>query len=265
LLSLRDVSISYGVREGKVRVVDGVSFDVPRGEVTALIGESGSGKSTLSNAILGLLAANADIDSKSVIEFDGQDLLKLSPAELRRFRWQRASIVFQAAQNAMNPTLTIGTQLVDSVIDHGFDPRSVEVAERLERLLRMVRLDPSRVLGAYPHQLSGGMRQRAIIAMALVLQPEFVILDEPTTALDVITQSYIFDILQQIHQETRLTMLFITHDLPSVARLAHHVGVLRHGQLCEFTPAEEFFEQPRHEYSRALLDAIPSIEGKLGR
>lgn len=261
ILEFQGLSVDYMVAEGAVRSVEDVSLLVPRGQVTALVGESGSGKSTLTSAVLGLTAPNARIGEKSRVLFDGKDILRLSPEALRQFRWRRASLVFQAAQNALNPTLPLGRQLVDSLQDHGGDPATPEHRERLNRLLGMVRLDPDRVLPAYPHQLSGGMRQRAIIAMALMLEPELVILDEPTTALDVITQSYIFDILQEIHEETGLSMLFITHDMAAVAKLADRIAVMYAGRIFEVSSAREFFETPKHPYSQGLLRSIPSVEG----
>ena len=259
-LVFEDLVLEYEVEEGAVRCVDGVQLQVPEGKVTALIGESGSGKTTLSNAVLRLLAPNARVRRGRIL-VDGVDVLGLSPEEVRRFRWHRASLVFQAAQSAFNPTLTLGEQLRDAVADHGQDPQRPPFPERIEQLLEMVRLDPTRVLSAWPHQLSGGMRQRVAIAMALVLHPQILILDEPTTALDLITQSYVLDILQEVHRTTGVTMLFITHDLAAVARLADFVGVMYGGRLVEFAPAESVLRHPRHPYSRGLLASVPRVDG----
>jgi peptide/nickel transport system ATP-binding protein len=181
--------------------------------------------------------------------------------EVRDFRWKKASMVFQAAQNALNPTLKIKTQILDTVIDHGENPEDEKFRNRLSELFAMVRLDPSRVLNAYPHELSGGMRQRVIIALSMILEPEFIILDEPTTALDVITQSYIFDILGEIHNKTGLTMIFITHDMSAVAKLADRIGVMYAGKIFELADAGELFENPLHPYTQGLLNSIPSIDG----
>jgi peptide/nickel transport system ATP-binding protein len=262
-LVFEDLVLEYEVEEGAVRCVDGVQLQVPEGKVTALIGESGSGKTTLSNAVLRLLAPNARVRRGRIL-VDGVDVLGLSPEEVRRFRWHRASLVFQAAQSAFNPTLTLGEQLRDAVADHGQDPEQAPFPERIRELLGMVRLDPARVLPAWPHQLSGGMRQRVAIAMALVLHPQILILDEPTTALDLITQSYVQDILQEVHRTTGVTMLFITHDLAAVARLADFVGVMYGGRLVEFAPAESVLRHPRHPYSRALLASVPRVDGRGG-
>lgn len=261
LVRVRNLRVDYQVREGLIKSCDNVSFDIEKGKVTAMIGESGSGKSTLSNAILGLLPPNGKIAPGSEVLFEGQNMLQMGAEKMRQFRWRKASLVFQAAQNALNPTVRIQEQLLDTVDDHGDNPRREPYPERLARLLSMVRLSPSRVLNAYPHELSGGMRQRVIIAMALMLQPELVILDEPTTALDVITQSYIFDILQDIHRETQLTMVFITHDLAAVARLADRIGVMYAGKMVELAPADVLFKSSRHPYTRGLFGSLPSIEG----
>lgn len=261
ILKFRNVKIDYKVREGLVKSVDNISFDVEKGKVTALIGESGSGKSTLTGAVLRILAPNGKIGPDSQILFKGRDILKMDPGAVRNFRWRRASMVFQAAQNALNPTVRIEKQIMDTVIDHGDDPNSEKYQERLGELLSMVRLEPGRVLKAYPHELSGGMRQRVIIALSMIMEPEFIILDEPTTALDVITQSYIFDILQDIHKHTNLSMMFITHDMSAVARLADNIGVMYAGKIFELAEADKLFENPMHPYTIGLLNSIPSIEG----
>jgi len=261
ILQIKNMKIDYKVREGLVKSVDGITFDVERGKITALIGESGSGKSTLTGAILRILASNGKISDESQILFEGRDILKMNDPEVRNFRWRRASMVFQAAQNAMNPTVRIKTQLLDSVSDHGDDPNSDTYRDRLNELLSMVRLDPARVLNAYPHELSGGMRQRVIIAMSMIMKPELIILDEPTTALDVITQHYIFDILKEIHKETKLTMMFITHDMAAVAKLADNIGVMYAGKILELAEADELFDHPKHPYTIGLMGSIPSIEG----
>lgn len=258
MLSIEGLSIDYQVGRGRLSILQNVNLEFPQGKVTALIGESGSGKTTLTGSILGLLASNARVLSGRIM-WDGKDLLEQGAEALRRFRWRHASVVFQAAQGAWNPTLTIGRQMLDCCLDHGVD----DGPERMERLLKQVRLDPLRVGAAYPHQLSGGMRQRALIAMSLMLEPELIILDEPTTALDLITQSYIFDILADIHTETGLTMVLVTHDLAAVARLADHVAVLYAGTVCEVADADAMFEKPSHPYSRILLTSTPDVHGSM--
>lgn len=261
LLKLKNVKIDYEVTEGLVKSVDNVSFDVERGKITAIIGESGSGKSTITGAILGLIAPNGKIYPESQIIFNGRDILKFNREELRKFRWHKASMVFQAAQNALNPTVAIKYQLFDSVIDHGENPHGEKYKKRLEELFSLVKLDRKRVLNAYPHELSGGMRQRVIIAMAMIMEPELIILDEPTTALDVITQSYIFDILKEIHEKTGQTMLFITHDMSAVAKLSDKIGVMYGGKIFELGTSDAIFDNPLHPYTSGLLNSIPSIKG----
>ncbi|MFN8606389.1 MAG: ABC transporter ATP-binding protein [Vulcanimicrobiota bacterium] len=255
MLSIRNLSIDYRLPGRPLSVLQNVSIDFPQGQVTALIGESGSGKTTLTGAVLGLLASNARVCGGRLL-WKEENLLEQSPERLRQFRWRQASVVFQAAQGAWNPTLTIGAQMLDTCADHGFPAGQ----SRREQLLRQVRLTPERVISAYPHQLSGGMRQRALIALALMLEPELLILDEPTTALDLITQSYIFDILSEIHQ-SGLTMILVTHDLAAVARLADRVAVLYAGTVVEVGPVQEIFEAPRHPYTKVLIRSAPDVRG----
>lgn len=258
LLKIEQLNIAYQVRSRRLKPVENVNLDFMPGSFTALIGESGCGKSTLTAGLLGILANNAQIAPGSHIWFGEQDLLKLNPEARRRFRWQKASMVFQAAQNALSPTLRIGEQLIDTYLDHGGN-REQALAKAQERL-KQVRLEPERVLAAYPHQLSGGMRQRVMIALAMMLEPELILLDEPTTALDVITQHYIFDILIEMHRSQGMTMILITHDLSAARDLADTVVVMYGGQIMEKAPASSFFKQPLHPYSEGLLNAQPTLE-----
>jgi len=257
-LVFEDLVLEYEVEEGAVRCVDGVQLQVPEGKVTALIGESGSGKTTLSNAVLRLLAPNARVRRGRIL-VDGVDVLGLSPEEVRRFRWHRASLVFQAAQSAFNPTLTLGEQLRDAVADHGQDPEQAPFPERIRELLGMVRLDPARVLPAWPHQLSGGMRQRVAIAMALVTSPDLIVLDEPTSALDMLTQANIMNVLKGIKQETDASFMLITHDIATSSELADRVAVMYAGQIVERNDAASFYREPLHPYARALMASVPRL------
>ncbi len=253
MLSIRNLSIDYQLAaHKKLSVLENVSLDFPDGCVTAIIGESGSGKSTLMGALLRLLAPNAKI-RQGEIYWGNENLLNLAPEALRSFRWHQASVVFQAAQGAWNPTLTLGQQMLDVCKDHQYQ----NAQARMEKLLTQVRLDPARIAKCYPHQLSGGMRQRALIAMALMLEPELLILDEPTTALDLITQSYVFDILAEIQRESKLTMILVTHDLAAVARLADRVAVLYAGTVVEVGSVEDIFMSPQHPYTQILLNSAP--------
>jgi len=264
VLSIKNLSISYSIREGEVKSVEDVSIDFPRGKNVAVIGESGCGKSTIANSILGVLASNSKVSGKSEIIFQGKNLLKASKEELRRFRWQKASMVFQAAQNSLNPTVKIGEQLADSIIDHNKYNRA-DIRGKIEKLLVLVKLDPQRVLNSYPHELSGGQRQRVIIAMSMVLDPELIILDEPTTALDMITQTYIFDILLDIHHSCNLSMILITHDLTAAVKLADYIVVMYGGKVMEMATTDEIFQNPQHPYTEGLLGAMPFIDGEIVR
>ena len=260
LLQIEKLTISYAARGRRLLPVDDVSLGFSQGRITALIGESGCGKSTLTAGILGTLAPNSQIDAKSRLMFQGRDLLALASEEQRRFRWQQASMVFQAAQNALSPTLRIEEQLIDTLLDHGTMSRTA-ARQRARERLGQVRLDADRVLTAYPHELSGGMRQRVLIAMALLMEPELILLDEPTTALDLITQRSIFDLLRGIHRDLGTTMILITHDLAAAAALADEVVVMYAGRIMEQSPARTFFRRPVHPYSEGLLRALPTLEG----
>ncbi len=261
ILSIENLTITYRTRDGVLTAVDDMSLGFDTGKVTSIIGESGCGKSTIMNAIMGVLAPNGSIGKKSRIIFDHQNILKLPKEKQRQFRWHRASMVFQAAQNAMNPTLTVSEQLMDSIWDHDRSLSKKEVHQRVVDLLSMVRLDIDRVMDSYPHELSGGMRQRVIIAMAMVLAPRLVILDEPTTALDMITQHYIFDILMSVQRETAISMILITHDIAIASKLSHTMVVSYGGEIMEVSPTEQLFDHPVHPYTTGLLDAIPFIDG----
>ncbi len=261
ILTIEDLSITYRTRDGVLTAVDNVSLGFDTGRVTAIIGESGCGKSTIMNAVMGVLAPNGTIARGSRVIFDNQNILELPKEKQRQFKWHKASMVFQAAQNAMNPTLTVSEQLMDSAWDHSSSLTRKEVQKRVMDLLSMVRLDVNRVKRCYPHELSGGMRQRAIIAMAMVLAPRLVILDEPTTALDMITQHYIFDILMSVQRETAISMVLITHDIAIASKLSHTMVVMYGGEVMEVSPTEALFDHPVHPYTKGLLDAIPFIDG----
>ncbi|MFH1726196.1 MAG: ABC transporter ATP-binding protein [Elusimicrobiota bacterium] len=261
ILRIRNLSVDYKVREGILAAVEGVDLDIEQGRITAVIGESGCGKSTLTAAILGITAPNAVIREGSGMLFHDRDLLRLSPKELRMFRWNEASMVFQAAQNALNPTMRIEDQFLDTVFDHDAGVSRGQAKAKVADLLRLVRLDPARVLRSYPHELSGGMRQRCVIALSLVLDPEFVLLDEPTTALDTIIQSHIFDILLDIHAKRGLTMVLVTHDMTAAMMLAHRIVIMYGGKVLETGETEEVFQRPLHPYTAGLINAIPSISG----
>ncbi len=261
LLHVKDLVVEFELERGTLRAVNEASLVVYPGEIFALVGESGSGKSTLAFALLNLVPPPGRIASGRV-EFDGQDVLSLDGNALRQYRWRNVAMVFQAAQNVMNPVMHIADHFIDTAADHGEHNRDA-VLQRATELLQMVRLEPKQVLRAYPHQLSGGMRQRVVIALSLLLNPRLLILDEPTTALDVVTQAYIMDILNDIRQKTGIAMLLLTHDMSVVAKVADRVGVMYAGRLVETGDIYTIFYRARHPYTVGLLNAAPSLVGDL--
>jgi peptide/nickel transport system ATP-binding protein len=268
VLSVQNVSIAYSTRRGPVQAVRDVSFDLKRGETLAIIGESGSGKTTLALGLIRLSPGSARVTGGSILyaHRDGRtvsDVRTLSESALRRFRWRECALVFQAAQNAFNPVLTIWEQFLDTAQAHS-NWRQREVLERTSNLLDLVRLDPNRVLGSYPHELSGGMRQRVLLALGLLLEPQVVILDEPTTALDILTQRAVIDLLAALRAQLGFSMIFISHDLSLAAELAERVVTMYAGRVVEDASVDDLFYRPRHPYSLGLLRAVPSVTGALG-
>ena len=263
LLRVRDLVVEFHLDRGTLRAVNRVSLDVYPGEIMAIVGESGSGKSTLAFALLNLVPPPGRI-VEGQVTFNGTDVLALRGDALRQYRWREVAMVFQAAQNVLNPVMRVVDHFLDTARDHGLTNEG-EVLAWAEELLRMVRLEPARVFSAYPHELSGGMRQRVVIALSLLLKPRMVILDEPTTALDVVTQAYIMDILNEIRREMNLTMLLLTHDMSVVAKIADRVGVMYAGQVMEIADVDSIFYRPRHPYTVGLIHAAPSLLGDLDR
>ncbi|PPG65520.1 ABC transporter ATP-binding protein [Rathayibacter rathayi] len=257
VLDVRNLSIEYETGAGTVRAVDDVSFTIRRGETFGLAGESGSGKSTIATAILRLLGANGRVVSGS-IHCDGVDVTSLDDEELRRFRWSRVSMVFQSAMNALNPVMTVGDQIVDVLTTHRGDSRRA-ARERAAELLELVGIDRARI-DAFPHQLSGGMRQRAVIAIALALEPPMLIMDEPTTALDVVVQQEIIHEIKELQQRLGFAILFITHDLSLMVEISQRLGVMRHGRLLESGVSREVYANPQSDYTRRLIAAFPPIQ-----
>ncbi|MBX6773365.1 MAG: ABC transporter ATP-binding protein [Chloroflexi bacterium] len=264
ILAVRDLQIAYRTARGSILAVRGATFDLHRGESLALIGESGSGKTTLGLALMRLLPRAAQVIGGSLRyrwKGDEVDLLTLDPERLRRFRGEACAMVFQGAQNALNPVLTIRDQFIDT--DRAHRRRSTrQILEQARELLQMVQLEPERVLRAYPHELSGGMRQRVLIALGLLLDPEVLILDEPTTALDILTQRAIIDVLRRLKERLGFAMLFISHDLSLAAELADRVATMYAGRIVELGPVDDIFYRPAHPYTRALLDAVPTLSGE---
>ncbi len=256
LLSVRDLRVDFITERGPVRAVDRVSLDLFPGEILGIAGESGSGKTTLAQAILRILPPPAVISGGEVL-FEGADLLALGERELREVRWTRISMVFQSAMDALNPVLTIGEQLLDTLAAHG-DLAGGAARDRAAHLLEMVGIEADR-LGAYAHQLSGGMRQRVGIALALALDPSLVILDEPTTALDVVVEREILDQIRELRDRLGFAVMFITHDLARMLQVSDRVAVFYAARMAELGPARDLGRSPRHPYTEGLLKAFPSL------
>jgi len=265
VLEIKDLSVVYRTPGGDVRAVDKVNLDLAPGEVVGLAGESGSGKSTLVYGASRLLRAPALITSGSVT-YAGRrvtkpvDMLRLRPDQLQRLRWREIAIVFQSAMNALNPVLNVRDQLLDVIHAHLRMPRD-EARDRAASLLDLVGIPRSR-LRSYPHELSGGMRQRVMIAMALALEPQVVIMDEPTTALDVVTQREIIEELMQLRHRLGFAVVFITHDLSLLLELADSIAIMYAGRLVEYASASDLFHAPRHPYSLGLLGSFPALHGE---
>ncbi|HWV25198.1 MAG TPA: ABC transporter ATP-binding protein [Thermomicrobiales bacterium] len=265
ILSIEDMWVEYKTPFGWLQAVRGVDLDIRRGEAVALIGESGSGKSTLGFAILRMLVRSARIARGKAIytEADGTsyDLVSLPDKRFRTFRWTECAMTFQAAQNSLNPVMRVKDTFWETAKAHGKHNRK-EIEEKTLDLLRKVQLDPRRVYNAYPHELSGGMRQRVSIALSLLLDPQLIILDEPTTALDILTQRAIIDVVRNLREQLDFTMIFISHDLSLAAELADRVATMYAGEIVEYADVRETFYQPKHPYTVGLLNAVPPIMGE---
>lgn len=240
ILKLKDITVEFKLRRGILRAVDKASLDVHNGEILGIVGESGSGKSTLASTVLNIVSSPGEITSGQIL-YNGKDLLGLSDRELRQYRWRDVAMVFQAAQNSMNPVIRIKEQFLETAAAHNSDISENDVMAKVRKLLEYVRLEPDQILDSYPHQLSGGMKQRTIIAMSLLLDPKILILDEPTTALDVITQAYIMDILKSIHTDLDITMVFLTHDVSIMGKIADRMAVMYAGRIVELGTVDDMY------------------------
>jgi peptide/nickel transport system ATP-binding protein len=258
LLEVRDLCIDYITEDGEVRAVDRVDLDVEAGEFMAIVGESGCGKSTLLFAIAQLLAPPAELAAGSV-SFKGRDMVRLSADELRHMRWRDYSVVMQSAMNALNPMKSIEAQFKDTMRAHA-EMSQEAIRERSAEVLRLVGIDPVH-LRSYPHQLSGGMRQRAMIAMALLFTPDLIVMDEPTSALDVVAQRSLMVQIKELQRSLGFAIVFVTHDMSLVSHFSDRLAVMYAGQIAELGNTRKVFDTPLHPYSKGLLDAFPSIRG----
>ena len=261
IIEVRDVSVTYDLEHREAMVLDDVSIDLRRGEILGVVGESGSGKSMLANAMMDAVE-EPGITTGSVRYHppDGEpvDILDLQPDELKQFRWEEVSMVFQGALSSFNPTMSIRGHFEETLEAHDYDVD--EGMERARQLLSDLYLDPDRVLDSYAHELSGGMSQRALIALSLILEPQVLLMDEPTAALDLLMQRSILSLLADIKEKYDLTILFITHDLPLVAGLSDRLAILYAFELAEVGQSEQIAYNSKHPYTRALLRAVPNMD-----
>jgi peptide/nickel transport system ATP-binding protein len=263
VLEVQDLSIAYTTQAGPVPAVRGVSFAIEKGEVLGLAGESGCGKSTIGLALLRLLPRGTDIQGRILL--DGRDVLAMTPPELGAVRWTEGSIIFQGAQHALDPVIRVGEQIVEAIAAHGQAGRR-EAIVRAGELLERVGL-PARRVNDYPHEFSGGQKQRVMIAMALACGPKLVIADEPTTALDVMVQAQVLQLLQELQRDLGLSLLFITHDLSVLMEVSDRIAVMYAGKLVETGSADDVLGSPSHPYTQALAASFPTIgdESFVGR
>jgi peptide/nickel transport system ATP-binding protein len=258
LLEVDDLIVEYATASGEVRAVNGVSFTLDAGEFLGIVGESGCGKSTLLFAVAQLLSPPGEVVGGKVL-FHGSDMVRLDRGELQSMRWRDYSIVMQSAMNALNPMKSIGAQFKDTLEAHGNVSKD-DIRKRSTEVMELVGIDPAH-LQSYPHQLSGGMRQRAMIAMALLFTPQLVIMDEPTSALDVVAQQSLMTKIKDLQRSLGFAVVFVTHDMSVVSRYSDRVLVMYAGQVAEAARTDEVFERPLHPYTRGLMNAFPSVRG----
>lgn len=261
VLSVQGLTMSYLAERGRVRAVNNITFDLHEGETLAVIGESGCGKSSLNLTLIRQIPRSAEIESGSILythrSGEKTDVLSLSKKGLNRFLWSEMAMVFQGALNSLNPVIRISDMVHDTGRAHGMS--KAESRKRALDLFEKVRLDPMRVYRAYPHELSGGMRQRVLLALSLLLRPQIVIMDEPTTAVDILTQRSILEVLKELREELNFSIIFISHDLAVAAEIADTIATMYAGEFVEVGPVEEVFYHPRHAYTLSLLDAAPRL------
>ena len=259
VLEVKNLYMNYETLDGQVAAVQDVSFSISKGESFGLVGESGCGKTSVAMSLLKLQADNGSIDSGSII-IDGTDIVPLGEKQLRSIRWNKISIIFQGAMNSWNPVIKIGEQIREALREHYPDNTKDTNYKKMTSLFNLVGLDES-VLNRFPHELSGGMKQRAIIALALSCDPKIIIADEPTTALDVVIQDQILNELKKIQKTLGLSVLYISHDISVIAEMTDNMAVMYAGRIIEKGSTKEIFANPKHSYTRLLLDSTPSVIG----
>ena len=259
ILEVKDLNMSYKTIDGNVDAVKDVSFTVKQGESFGLVGESGCGKTSVAMSLLQLQADNGKITSGEII-FDGQNIVTLSEAELREVRWSGISIVFQGAMNSWNPVVKIGEQIREAMREHYPNKTKDENTKKILELFEIVGLEDS-IIDRYPHELSGGMKQRAVIALALSCDPKLIIADEPTTALDVVIQDQILNEIRKVQDVLGLSLIYISHDIAVIAEMTDNMAVMYAGRIVERGPTKEIFANPKHSYTKSLLESTPSVVG----
>jgi peptide/nickel transport system ATP-binding protein len=258
LLEIRKLRTYFYTSAGCIRAVDGVSFTVDKGDALGLAGESGSGKTTVALSVMRLVKPPGKIVSGQIL-YDGEDLVVKSRRVLDTIRWRKISMIFQGAMNALNPVYNVRDQIVEAILQHE-KVTKIEAWDRAQHMLKLVGISPSRARD-YPHEFSGGMRQRAVIAMALALSPSLVIADEPTTALDVLVERQILDLIAKLKEELGVSILLITHDLSVISELCKKVGIFYAGKIVEFALVKDLISDPLHPYTQGLLEAFPRVSG----
>lgn len=259
LLEIRNLKTSFFTDNGEVKAVNGISYNLERGKVLGIVGESGSGKSVSAYSVLQILAATGQIKDGSSIKFDGEELVGAKESVMKTIRGNKISIIFQDPMTSLNPTYTVGHQLMEAILLHT-DRNKKQARERAIEMLRLVGInEPEKRVDQYPHEFSGGMRQRVGIAMALACEPDILIADEPTTALDVTIQAQIIDLMIKLQKEMGMAIIMITHDLGVIAQICDEVIVMYAGSICEQGTADEIFYNPKHEYTKGLLRSIPTL------
>lgn len=259
VLNVQDLTMHYTTRSGEVSAVNDVTFSLEKGQSMGLVGESGCGKTSIAISLLRLLPDNAEFKSGHIYLND-TDIVPLKEEEMRKLRWSKISMVFQAAMNALNPVYKVGDQIIEAMEEHNEVQTNQQAREKVAELFELVGLQP-KLMDQFPHEYSGGMRQRAVIAMALSCSPDIIIADEPTTALDVIVQDSLLREMIELQEKLNMSMIYISHDIAVIAEVTERIGVMYAGRLAEFASAVEIFKHPLHPYTYGLMSAFPSIVG----